>query len=108
MIISTRGQSNSANDNSELGKTVLSFMIFCLYGGHKFVVKMMPVNKLDADFLLYIYSSNLINQLQNTGEKLVSIICDNNRVNQAYFKSLHTLQPGEQQTIYLSFLILSI
>ena len=42
---------NSVCDNTQLAKTVLSFMMVCLYDGPKFLVKMLPISKLDTDFL---------------------------------------------------------
>ena len=43
--------SNSVSDHTQLVKTVLAFMIVYLYGGPKFLVKMLPFSKLDTDFL---------------------------------------------------------
>ena len=63
---------NSVSDNNQLPKTVLAFM-------------MLPISKLDTDFL-YDQSKMLINQIKGRGGKLVVIICDNNRVNQVFFK----------------------
>ena len=45
---------HAVNASSSLAKTVLDFMVVCLYGGPKFLVKMLPVSKLDSDFLLNI------------------------------------------------------
>ena len=42
---------NSVSDNNQLAKTVLAFVIVCLYGGSKLLVKMLPICKLDTDFL---------------------------------------------------------
>ena len=41
---------NSVSDNTQPAKTVLAFMIVCLYGGPKFLVKMLSISKLDTDF----------------------------------------------------------
>ena len=42
---------NSVGDNNQLAKTVLAFVIVCLYGGSRFLVKMLPICILDTDFL---------------------------------------------------------
>ena len=51
------------SDNTQLVKTVLAFMIVCLYGGPKFWVKMLPISKSDTDFL-YNQSKLLIDQTE--------------------------------------------
>ena len=94
---------SSVNDNSQLAKTVLAFMIVCLYGGPKFLVKMLPVNKLDTNFL-YDQSEHLIKQIKDNGGNLVAIICDNNRVNQAFFKRFSCTSPWRtEDNIFLLF-----
>ena len=52
-------------------------MTVCLFGGPKFVCKMIPVRQLDVQFL-FQEAQNLISTLQNVGE-VVAIICDGNR-----------------------------
>ena len=95
---------SAANDNSKLAKTVLSVMVVCLYGGPKFVAKMVPVYKLDADFL-FNQSNILINQIQNAGGNLLAIICDSNHVNQAYLKEFECIYfPLENHRQYISSL----
>ena len=41
----------AVNDKSNLAKTVLAFMVVCFYGGPKFLIKMLPVNNLNLDFV---------------------------------------------------------
>ena len=53
---------------------------------------MLPVSKLNSDFL-FEQSSFLSNNIQNAGGNLVAIICDNNRVNQAFFKRFSCSSP---------------
>ena len=67
-------------------------MVVCLYGGPKFLVKMLPVNKLDTNFL-YEQSEHLIKQIKENSGNLVAIRCDNNRVNQAFFKRFSCASP---------------
>ena len=71
---------NSVNDNTQLAKTVLAFMIVFLYGGPKFLVKMLAIRKLDTDD----QSKMLMDQIKDSGGNLAAIICDNNRVNEAF------------------------
>ena len=73
------GQSfgNSVSDNTQLAKTILIFMIVCLYGGPKFLVKMLPISKLDTDFLNN-QSKMLIDQIEDSGGNLVDNNPDNN------------------------------
>ena len=69
---------NSVSDNTQLVKTVLDFMIVCLYGGPKFLVEVLPTSKLDTDFL-YDRSKMLIDQIKDSGGNLLPIICDNKK-----------------------------
>ena len=90
---------NSASDNTQLVKTVLDCMIMCLYGmmvclygmivclygmivclygGPKVFVEVIPIGKLDTDFL-YDRSKMLIDQIKDSGGNLVATICDNKK-----------------------------
>ena len=78
-----------AIDNpSKLAKSVLGIMVVCLYGGPKFLVKMLPVANLNAEF---------VHEINQTKKAIVSasgdkvMVCDNNRVNQRYFKMFVTV-----------------
>jgi hypothetical protein len=82
----------SVNNPESLATTVLGFMLVPVFQGPSFLVKMLPVNKLDAEFM-YDQSKNLINHVQNAGGIITSIICDNNRVNQAFFKKFDLASP---------------
>ena len=93
---------NSVSDNTQLAKTFLAFMIVCLHGGPNVLVKMLPISKLDTDFL-FDQSKMLIDQIKNSEGKLVAIICDNNRVNQAFFKRFLYTSPGRTEDNVLIF-----
>ena len=76
---------NSVSNNTQLVKTVLDCMIVCLYGmivclygGPKFLVEVLPIGKLDTDFL-YDRSKMLIDQIKDSGGNLVATICDNKK-----------------------------
>ena len=73
-----------------LAKTILGIMIKCLYGGPKFLVKMIPVAKLDAQYL-YDHVTTIINLIGNLNGELISVICDDNHLNQAFPKKFETV-----------------
>ena len=75
---------NSISDNIQFAKAVLAFMIVWLYGEPKFLVKMLPISKLNINFL-NDQDKILIDQINNSGSNLFAIICNNNHVNQANF-----------------------
>ena len=63
-----------------------------MYGGPKFLCKMLPVKKLNADFL-FEQTNILLENLKEAGAKVIAIVCDGNRVNQAFFKKFDTIFP---------------
>ena len=95
-----------AEDNpADLAKTMLGIMIYCLNGGPKILAKIIPVSKLESNFLFHQVDA-LAQFVNAAGTKVKAIICDGNRVNQAYFK-LHNTIPGKPwltvNDIYLLF-----
>ena len=94
---------SSVNKPDQLASTVLAFMVVCLFGGPKFLVKMLPVCKLDSDFL-YSQTIALKNQIKNAGGNMIAIVCDDNRVNQAFFKQFNCVSPWRtHEDIFLLF-----
>ena len=84
-------------------KTVLAFMIVCLYVGPKFLVKMLLISKLETDFL-YDQGKMLIDQIKDSGGNLVAIICDNNRVNHAFPKRFPCISSWRtEKNVFLIF-----
>ena len=67
-------------------------MIVSLFGGPKFLYKMLPVYKLDSDFL-FDQCNTILNGIKFVDGKCVAIICDNNRVNQSFFKKFELQKP---------------
>ena len=45
----------------------------------------------------------LIGQIKDSGGNLVAIICDNNRVNQAFFKRFPCISPWRTEDVFLLF-----
>ena len=80
------------NNSTKLANTVLSYMVVCMYGGPKFLCKMLPVKELNADFL-FEQTNILLENLKEAGAKVIAIVCDGNRVNQAFFKKFDTIFP---------------
>ena len=67
---------HAVNKPSLLANTVLIFMTACLFGGPKFVCKMIPIRQLDARFL-FQKAQNFVSTFQNAGVVAI-IICDGN------------------------------
>ena len=80
------------NNSTKLANTVLSYMVVCMYGGPKFLCKMLPVKELNADFL-FKQTNILLENLKEAGAKVIAIVCDGNRLNQAFFKKFDTIFP---------------
>ena len=74
----------SEDNPVELSKTLLGIMAVCLNRGPKVLIKMMPISNLRSDFLFE--QINLTNQkFDSVSANVKAIICDGNRVNQAFF-----------------------
>ena len=95
-----------AKDSEEaLAKTVLGIMIKCLHGGPKFLIKMIPVAKLNSEFL-FQNVRNVVDLVDHSKGNVIAVICDNNRTNQALFKKFDTVENKPWVTkncIYLLF-----
>ena len=93
----------TVNEPSKLANIVLSFFIVTLFGGPKFHLRMLPVSALHATFL-FEETQNVIDGVKNAGGQVISIISDNNRVNQACFKCFDQVKPWlTKDGIYLLF-----
>ena len=75
----------AANNPSVLATSVLAVMLTCSHGGPKFIAKLIPVNKLTGEYQFNIVK-NIITAVTKAGGKVVSIIADDNKVNQKFFK----------------------
>lgn len=82
----------AVNNPALLANTLLSFMIICLFGGPKFLCKMIPVRQLNAKFQ-FEQCQHLKSLIKEAGGNLIAVICDGNRTNQSFFKMFETL-PG--------------
>ena len=82
-----------AEDNEEKeATTVLCIMIKCLFGGKKFVARLVPCSNLTSGFQFEVTSSVLLT-LGECGATVIAIINDNNKVNQAFFNLFEPLDP---------------
>ena len=63
-----------------------------LFGGPKFLYRMLPVLGLSSAFL-FEQTCFILNNIRNAGGKLVAIIVDGNRVNQSFFKKFDLTKP---------------
>ena len=79
----------AANNPDALANTVLAIMIKCLNGGPRFLVKMIPVSKLNATFL-YDQVCQILEIIKSSSGTVMAVITDNNRTNQAFFKLFNT------------------
>ena len=81
----------AVNNPELLSNTILTFMISArlVLGEPKLVCKMLPVRKVDAKFL-FKQASLLTSAIQKFAGRVIVIICDENRLNQVFFKLFNT------------------
>ena len=73
----------SQNKPEMLAKTLLAVMLKCLFGGPTFLIRLIPVCGLDAEFQHEV-ALDILNSVNSSGGKVIAIIC----VINACFKSL--------------------
>ena len=81
----------AANDPSLVAETMLGQMLICLHGGPKFLINMLPVAQLNANFLSEELTKTM-DAIKKSSGRLKAIICDGNRTNQACFKKFETIE----------------
>ncbi len=92
---------SAVNSISSPASTILAVMVKYFMGGPKFVFKLFPVCKLDSDFQVAIVR-DIVDVLKESGATPISMIMDNNKVNQRTFSMLS----GELPLLYMfSFFI---
>ena len=93
----------ATNDPSKPANTILSYMVVCMFGGPRFLCKMLPVRRLGADYL-FDQTNLLLNNLKESGANVIAIICDGNKVNQALFKKFDSIRPWRtKNNLFLLF-----
>ena len=63
------------NNPSKLVNRVLSYMVVCMFGGPKFLCKILAVKEMRADFL-FDQTNTFLKNLKDAGAKAIAIICD--------------------------------
>ena len=94
------------NNPDALANTLLSIMVKCMNGGIEFLIKMIPVSKLTSTFLheqVCAILDILINYL--SFGKVIAIIADNNRTNQAFLKLFQSVESKPWKTTDGLFLL---
>ena len=76
----------AVNKPSALANTVLGFFHMGLFGGPKFLLRMIRITELDSIFL-FDECQKVINSINEAGGNIISIISDDSRVNQKIFKT---------------------
>ena len=82
----------AVDDPTKKATTLLAIMVKCLFGGPKFLVKLIPCAGLKADFQFQCVQEVLLS-LERSGAKVVAVINDNNRMNQAFFRMFCPISP---------------
>ena len=85
---------NAIDDFTSLAKTALGVMVNCLLGGLSFISKMIPISKLNSKFLFEQIDFTFQSIKESTGQ-VKAIICNGNRINQAFFKIFEKLFPDK-------------
>ena len=83
------------DDKSKMAKTVLAVMVKCMFGGKKFLAKLVPVAALNSDFMFNVVRS-VIEMIDECGGTVIAVVNDNNRVNQSFrkkFQAYNELAP---------------
>ena len=81
------------NKPNKLATATLDIMVKCLKGGPTFMLKMIPVTGLDADFQFEQVNA-VLDIIKEVGGTTKSLVVDGNRVNQAFYKMFETV-PGK-------------
>ena len=71
----------ATGDSQFLAKTVLGVTISCMFGGSIFILKMLPIAKLNSQFLYGQTRLTIYAVSQSSGE-VKAVICDGNKNNQ--------------------------
>ena len=75
------------DDLISFAKTVLVVMVNCLFCGPSFISEMIPVIILNSQFL-FEQIGIAIQSIKESSGQVKAIICDGNRINQAFFKKI--------------------
>ena len=80
---------NALNQNPSCpASSMLAFMVNPFFGAPAFIGRLIPVHKLNADFL-YEQIVQLLHCIHNNGGLVYAMMSDNLKVNQKVFKLFH-------------------
>ena len=77
----------AVNDSLLKKETMLGIMVNCLHGSPKFFTNMIPVAKLNTQFLFQQVNQS-IESIENATGKVNAIFCDSNKLISLFSKSL--------------------
>ena len=86
-------QGMAENSPNEKATTVLAVMVKCVQGGGRFVARLVPCSKLTAAYQYEVVTMLIDTLERDCGAAVVGIICDNNRLNQSFFKRFFPFNP---------------
>ena len=92
----------AVNHPSKLANTVLSFMVITLFGGPKFLCKMLPVCNLSANFV-FEQTNLLFDAIENAGGKVTSWFVMATGWIKLFSKCLILFHHGVRQMMFLLF-----
>ena len=92
------------NNPDALANTLLSIMVKLMKSGPKFLIKMIPVSKLTPTFL-HKQVCAILGIINSSFGKVIVIIADNYRTNQAFFKLFQTVESKPWKTTDGLFLL---
>ena len=89
----------AADCDGKLAKTILCVMFKCFFTKKKFLVKLLPCSNLTAQYQ-FNSATEVVIQLEKCGATVLGLICDNNRVNESFFKFFTCFDPSEPWLVH--------
>ena len=80
-------QNSSQNSTETLATHALVIKIVCHYGGPRYILRVRPVAKLNADDLKSILQDGML-VIVKAGGRIMSLVCDNCPTNQGVYRKL--------------------
>lgn len=75
------------DDSTLLVQTLLGLMMYCFYGGTNFFASMLPISKLNSNFL--IEQADVTTQsIRKGGGTLRAVACDENGTNRDFLNGM--------------------
>ena len=97
------------SDSDRMAKTLVGFMVKSIFGSYKEVIRLIPRFR-ETNTNLFEHTSQVLKLLKDVGANVISIITDNNRVNETMFKKFgvsdgqtKAFVPQLQNTLFLMY-----